>query len=92
MGAIEGREMPTFDTSGLMSAIDANRQAISGLPAPSPAFDPSGIMAAIEANRKAIGGINSGGINPDPMAGLPTRTMNNPKVTAPPKLGPAKIC
>ena len=91
LGAIEGREMPTLDTSGIMSAIDANRQAISGLPAPSPAFDPSGIMAAIEANRKAIGGINSGGINPDPMAGLPTRTMSNPKVTAPPKLGPRRF-
>ncbi len=91
LSAIEGREMPTFDTSGIMSAIDTNRQAISGLPAPSPAFDPSGIMAAIEANRKAIGGINSGGINPDPMAGLPTRAMINPKVTAPPKLGPRRF-
>lgn len=74
LGSIEGREMPTFDTSGLMSAIDANRQAISGLPAPAPAFDPSSILSAIEANRAAIGGINSGGINPDPTQGLPTRS------------------
>ena len=98
LGAIEGRPDPTFDTSGIMSAIDANREAIAGLPAPAPAFDTSGIMdaiaanreaiagmpapqafddssilAAIEANRKAIGGINSGGINPNPMAGIPTK-------------------
>jgi hypothetical protein len=57
LGAIEGREMPTFDTSGIMSAIDANRQAIAGLPAPTPAFDSSGIMDAIAANREAIAGM-----------------------------------
>jgi hypothetical protein len=101
LGAIEGRPDPTFDTSGIMSAIDSNRQAIAGLPAPapafdssgimgaidanrqaiaglpgpSPAFDPSSILSAIEANRAAIGGINSGGINPDPTQGLPTRSV-----------------
>lgn len=109
LGAIEGRPDPTFDTSGIMSAIDANREAIAGLPAPAPAFDSSGIMdaiaanreaiagmpapqafddssilAAIEANRKAIGGINSGGINPNPMAGIPT------KVSAPTKQAPRR--
>jgi hypothetical protein len=65
---------PAFDSSGIMSAIDANRQAIAGLPGPAPAFDPSSILSAIEANRTAIGGINSGGINPDPTQGLPTRS------------------
>jgi hypothetical protein len=60
-----------------MGAIAANREAIAGLPAPAPAFDPSGILAAIEANRKAIGGINSVGINPNPMAGLPTKTSTS---------------
>ena len=34
LGAIEGRPDPTFDASGIMSAIDANEQAIAGLPAP----------------------------------------------------------
>ena len=73
LGAIEGREMPTFDTSGIMSAIDANRQAIAGLPPTAlsgiesrlgaiegreiPTFDTSGIMSAIDANRQAIAGI-----------------------------------
>ena len=66
---------PAFDSSGIMGAIDANRQAIAGLPGPSPAFDPSSILSAIEANRAAIGGINSGGINPDPTQGLPTRSV-----------------
>ena len=124
----EGIDIPSFDTSNIMDAISANREAISSMPrSPSvdydeianrvrgsidipsvdlsgienrlgaiegremPAFDPSGIMAAIEANRQAIGGINSGGINPDPMAGLPTRAMINPKATAPPKLGPRRF-
>jgi len=57
LGAIESRPDPTFDTSGIMSAIDANRQAIAGLPAPAPAFDSSGIMDAIAANREAIAGM-----------------------------------
>jgi hypothetical protein len=124
----EGIDIPSFDTSNIMDAISANREAISSMPrSPSvdydeianrvrgsidipsvdlsgienrlgaiegremPTFDPSGIMAAIEANRQAIGGINSGGINPDPMAGLPTRAMINPKATAPPKLGPRRF-
>ena len=42
--------MPTFDTSGIMSAIDANRQAISGIPS----VDLSGIegrLGAIEGRR-----------------------------------------
>ena len=45
LGAIEGREMPTFDTSGIMSAIDANRQAISGIPS----VDLSGIETRLGA-------------------------------------------
>jgi hypothetical protein len=73
LGAIEGREMPTFDTSGIMSAIDANRQAISGIPSVDlsgiegrlgaiegremPTFDTSGLMSAIDANRQAIAGM-----------------------------------
>ena len=73
LGAIEGREMPTFDTSGIMSAIDANRQAISGIPSVDlsgiesrlgaiegremPTFDTSNIMSAIDANRQAIAGM-----------------------------------
>ena len=72
LDAIEGRPDPTFDTSGIMDAIAANREAIAGMPAPQ-AFDDSSILAAIEANRKAISGINSGGINPNPMANIPTK-------------------
>ena len=49
LGAIEGRPDPTFDTSGIMSAIDANRQAIAGLPAPTPAVDLSGIESRLGA-------------------------------------------
>ena len=45
LGAIEGREMPAFDTSGIMSAIDANRQAISGIPS----VDLSGIEGRLGA-------------------------------------------
>ena len=72
LDSIESRPDPTFDTSGIMDAIAANRDAIAGMPAPQ-AFDDSSILAAIEANRKAIGGINSGGINPNPMANIRTK-------------------
>jgi hypothetical protein len=67
-----------------MDAIAANREAISGMPAPAPAFDASEILAAIEANRKAIGGINSGGINPNPTAGIPTAPVKQAPVKSSP--------